>query len=160
MIALQEELDWDVYRRYGLITDDEAARLVAEPGSVPDIDLGLRAFEIVLARKVESGEVETQWFARHRSMPVTEIPKEWPEQYRDVVARRIELIERDRNIGLIERPECKRRWQSEPWEAKERRRAHDVAARPVRGAVALVRPGRPAPPDDGQPSGRPAPRRP
>ncbi len=120
MIALQEELDWDVYHRYGLLTEDEAAGLVAEPGSVPNIDLGLRAFEIVLARKVASGEVETQWFARHRSTPVTEIPKEWPQEYRDVVARRIEMIERDRNIGLIERPECKRRWQSDPWEAKER----------------------------------------
>jgi hypothetical protein len=74
----------------------------------------------VLARKVARGDVETQWFARHRSTPVTEIPEEWPQEYRDVVARRIEMIERDRNIGLIERPECKRRWQSEPWEAKER----------------------------------------
>ena len=120
MIALQEELDWDVYHRYGLLTDDEAADLIAEPGSVPNIDLGQRAFEIVLARQVESGEAETQWFARHRSTPVTEIPKEWPEEYREVVAKRIEIIERDRNIGLIERPECKRRWQSDPWETKER----------------------------------------
>ena len=64
-------------------------------------------------------KVETQWFARHRSTPITEIPAHWPEAYRQVVARRIEVIERDRNIGLIERPECKRRWQSEPWEDKE-----------------------------------------
>jgi hypothetical protein len=120
MVSLQEELDWDVYHRYGLLTDEEAAGLVAEPGSVPNIDLGLRAFEIVLARKVASGEVETQWFSRHRSTSVTEIPKEWPQEYQDVVARRIEMIERNRNIGLIERPECKRRWQSESWEAKER----------------------------------------
>jgi hypothetical protein len=119
MIALQEELDWDVYRRYGLITEEEAAGLVAEPGTVPLIDLGLRAFEIVLARRVESGEAETQWFTRHRSTPMTEIPKDWPQEYQDVVARRIELIERDRNIGLIERPECKRRWQSDTWESKE-----------------------------------------
>jgi hypothetical protein len=120
MISLQEELDWDVYHRYGLLTGDEAAGLIAEPGSVPDIDLGLRAFEIVLARKVASGEVETQWFARHRSTPVTEIPEEWPQEYREVVARRIEMIGRDRNIGLIERPECKRRWQTDKWEDKER----------------------------------------
>ena len=31
MIALQEELDWDVYHRYGLLTDDEAVGLIAEP---------------------------------------------------------------------------------------------------------------------------------
>lgn len=119
MIALQEELDWDVYCRYGLISGDEAAALIAQPADVPELELGERAFEIVLARRVEAREIETQWFARHRSTPITEIPKHWPEAYRQVVARRIEVIERDRNIGLIERPECKRRWQSEPWEDKE-----------------------------------------
>ena len=119
MIALQEELDWDVYHRYGLITDDEAAELVAAPGSVPDIRLGERAFEIVIARRMKAGELETQWFARHRSTRVTEIPEGCPEEYRAVVAKRIEFIERNRNIGLIERPECKRRWLSETWEDKE-----------------------------------------
>ena len=122
MIALQEELDWDVYHRYGLITDDagggpdRSARLRSES------ELGQRAFEIVMARKMERGELETQWFARHRSTPITEIPKDWPEPYRQVVERRIEIIETNRNIGLIERPECKRRWQSDPWEEREARR--------------------------------------
>ena len=32
------------------------------------------------------------------------------------------MIESNRKIGLIERPECKRRWQSEPWEVREARR--------------------------------------
>jgi hypothetical protein len=122
MIALQEELDWDVYHRYGLLTDEQAVDLIAAPGSVPNLKLGQRAFEIVLARRMERGELETQWFARHRSTPVTEISKDWPEDYRRVVERRIELIESNRNIGLIERPECKRRWQSEPWEVREARR--------------------------------------
>src|SRR5262249_14963258 len=40
--------------------------------------------------------------------------------YREVVQRRIETIGRRRDLALIERPECKRRWQSEPWESKER----------------------------------------
>lgn len=40
MIALQEELDWDVYRRYGLISDDEATGLIPESGIVPEIKLG------------------------------------------------------------------------------------------------------------------------
>ena len=64
----------------------------------------------------------TQWFARHRSTPIAGIPRDWPEPYREVVAERIKLIERDRNIGLIERPECKRRWQSGTWEQKEQAR--------------------------------------
>jgi hypothetical protein len=120
MIALQEELDWDVYHRYGLISDEEKAEVVESPSSVPVIGLGERAFEIVLARQMGRGELETQWFARHRSVPITEVPARWPGSYRRVVETRIELIERNRNIGLIERPECKRRWQSEPWEARER----------------------------------------
>jgi len=122
MIALQEELDWDVYHRYGLLTDEQAAELVAAPGSVPDLHLGERAFEIVLADRGDEDEGAAQWFARHRSVPITEIPQEWPEEYRRVVERRIEIIESNRNIGLIERPECKRRWQSEPWEVREARR--------------------------------------
>jgi Domain of unknown function (DUF7008) len=112
--------NWDVYRRYGLLNDTEAAELVPKPESVSQLGLGERAFEIVLARRVQRGELETQWFARHRSTPITEIPEHWPQEYRDAVAKRIETIERNKNIGLIERPECKRRWQSEPWETKER----------------------------------------
>lgn len=121
MIAFQEELDWEVYRLYGLLTEEEAAELVADSDSVPGIKLGERAFEIVLARKMAAGEVETQWFARHGSTPITEIPEHWPEAYRRVVEKRIEMIEkRPQTIGLIERPEYKRRWASEPWEKKEK----------------------------------------
>jgi hypothetical protein len=75
-----------------------------------------------MARRMERGELETQWFARHRSTPITEFPADWPDDYRKVVERRIALIESNRNIGLIERLECKRRWQSEPWEVREARR--------------------------------------
>jgi hypothetical protein len=120
MIAWQEELDWDCYRRYGLLTDSEAATLLADPDDLPEIQLGERAFEIVLARALENGEVESQWFARHGSTPITEIPERWPAAYQEVVQRRIETIGRRRDLALIERPECKRRWQSESWEAKER----------------------------------------
>jgi hypothetical protein len=119
MIAMQEELDWEVYRLYGLLSEDEAAELRADPDGVPELRLGERAFEIVLARKCAAGDEETQWFARHGSTPITEIPADWPEGYREVVRRRIEVIGRRRDLALIERPECKRRWQAEPWEKKE-----------------------------------------
>ncbi|WP_329259570.1 BREX-2 system adenine-specific DNA-methyltransferase PglX [Actinoallomurus sp. NBC_01490] len=121
MTALQEELDWEVYRLYGLLTEEEAAELTAQPESIPDLRLGERAFEIILARKMAAEEIETQWFARHRSAPTTELPTHWPEEYRRVVERRIEKIEKlPRTIGLIERPEYKRRWQTELWEKKEK----------------------------------------
>ncbi|MGR9107054.1 MAG: BREX-2 system adenine-specific DNA-methyltransferase PglX, partial [Gammaproteobacteria bacterium] len=86
-----------------------------------EIGLGERAFEIVMARQMDRGELATTWFERHRSKPVTEIPDHWPEEYRRLVERRIALIESDRNIGLIERPEYKRRWNQEPWENQEKR---------------------------------------
>ena len=71
-----------------------------------------------MARKMAAGELETTWFERHGSTPITEIPAEWPEDYRKLVEQRIELIETDRNIGLIEQPEYKRRWNTEPWESQ------------------------------------------
>ncbi|MBP2334568.1 hypothetical protein JOF41_000746 [Saccharothrix coeruleofusca] len=122
MIAEQEELDWDVYQRYGLLSDAEAAEVVIpDPATVPGLNLGERAFEIVLARKMAEGKVETQWFARHGSTPITELPAHWPEEYRRVVEARIALIEKRRDIALIERPECKRRWATEPWEKQQER---------------------------------------
>ncbi|MEU6155932.1 BREX-2 system adenine-specific DNA-methyltransferase PglX [Actinosynnema sp. NPDC047251] len=122
MIAEQEELDWDVYRRYGLLSDAEAASVVIpDPSTVPALNLGERAFEIVLARTVAAGETDTQWFARHNSTPITELPTHWPDDYRRVVEARIDLIYKRRDIALIERPECKRRWSVEPWDKQQER---------------------------------------
>src|SRR5437764_670052 len=70
---------------------------------------------------VAVGEQQTSWFERHGSTPITEIPGHWPEWYRKTVERRIELIETDANIALIERPEYKRRWNREPWEKQVER---------------------------------------
>ncbi|WP_307847474.1 BREX-2 system adenine-specific DNA-methyltransferase PglX [Streptomyces sp. F63] len=124
MIAAQEELDWQVYGLYRLLTGAEVARTTVPPekrASVPGVRLGERAFEIVLARKAAAGEVETAWFERHRSTPVTEIPDRWPDWYREIVQARIDIINsQPKGVGLIERPECKRRWSAEPWEKKER----------------------------------------
>ena len=146
MIALQEELDWDVYRRYGLLTDEEAADLVAAPRISPgNSSWGSGHLRFVLAKRRRRGEGETQWFARHRSTPITEIPAHWPGEYRQSLSGGSSFIESNRNIGLIERPECKRRWQSEPWEEQGTGGPADLAAGPVRGAVAVVRAGRAAP---------------
>lgn len=121
MIALQEELDWQVYRLYGLLEDP----LEAHPSEVPEVVLGERPFEIVLARKMAAGEIETKWFERHGSTPITEIPAHWPEPYRRLVERRIQAISENPWIALIEQPEYKRRWNREPWEEQERRALRD-----------------------------------
>lgn len=116
MIALQEELDWEVYGAYGLVQHLTAPDI----DTIPPVKLGERAFEIVLARKVAAGELETAWFSRHHSTPITEIPAHWPDWYRAIVQNRIDVIEKRKDIALIERPECKRRWASEPWEKREK----------------------------------------
>lgn len=121
MITLQEELDWRCYRLYGLTGDELTLRdAVGAPIEAPTVRLGERAFEIVLARRMASGEDETTWFARHGSTPITEVPRHWPADYRALVERRVVRLEQDRNIDLVERPEYKRRWNVEPWEELER----------------------------------------
>ncbi|MFD7393519.1 BREX-2 system adenine-specific DNA-methyltransferase PglX [Streptomyces virginiae] len=117
MIALQEELDWQVYSLYNLHADD--LRVTDDPTdqAIPGIALGERAFEIVLARRVAAGEASGEWFKRHGSTPITEVPAHWPAAYREVVQRRIDAIESNRAIGMVERPEYKRRWATEGWDA-------------------------------------------
>ncbi|MET8676845.1 BREX-2 system adenine-specific DNA-methyltransferase PglX [Streptomyces sp. NPDC004647] len=117
MIALQEELDWQVYSLYKLHPED--LRVSEDPSSpdIPELALGVRAFEIVLARRVAAGEASGEWFKRHGSTPITEIPAHWPAAYREVVQKRIDAIESSRAIGMIERPEYKRRWATEGWDA-------------------------------------------
>lgn len=115
MIALQEELDWECYHLYGLLP--EGLRCVKPP----PLHLGERAFEIILARKMAAGEEESAWFERHGSTPITALPVAWPADYRRVVEQRIAIISKDRNIGLIEQPESKRRWNTEPWAEQQAR---------------------------------------
>lgn len=74
-----------------------------------------------MARRMAAGEIETTWFTRHGSAPITELSAHWPADYRTLVERRIELIHGDRFIGLLEKPENKRRWNTEPWHVREQR---------------------------------------
>nr|WP_237540259.1 BREX-2 system adenine-specific DNA-methyltransferase PglX [Streptomyces sp. SID4917] len=117
MIALQEELDWQVYSLYDLYSEDLRVSEDPDDPNIPALALGERAFEIVLARRVAAGEASDEWFKRHNSTPITEIPAHWPAPYREIVQKRIDAIESNRAIGMIERPEYKRRWATEGWDA-------------------------------------------
>ncbi|MCK6557260.1 BREX-2 system adenine-specific DNA-methyltransferase PglX [Candidatus Binatia bacterium] len=97
----------------------------AVPADLPPLQLGERAFEIVTARKMAAGELTTAWFERHGSTPITALPSHWPEAYRRLVERRIEVIETNPYVRLIEQPEYKRRWNTEPWEARQDRAVRD-----------------------------------
>jgi hypothetical protein len=116
MIAVQEELDWHCLHLYGVT---HTLLTVPEGTEPPPLRLGERAFEIVLARRIAAGEVESAWFSRHRSSPVAELPMHWPDWYKSLVERRIDLIDSNRNVALVERPEHKRRWNQTPWEDLE-----------------------------------------
>ncbi len=111
MIFEQEELDWEVYRLYGLTNAD----LTYSGSAIDGIMLGERAFEIDLARRVEAGVEEVAWFKRHQSTPITELPDAWPNDYKALVLRRLELLNSDRAVRLLEKPEFKRRWATADW---------------------------------------------
>lgn len=113
IIALQEELDWYVYNLYGL-TDE----ILCYEQPLPAIELGQRAFEISLARSIEQGESETIWFEHHGSTPITEIPGHWPADYQELVQKRLEIIESNPSIKLIDNMDHKRRWSRESWDVR------------------------------------------
>jgi hypothetical protein len=114
MMALQEELDWHCYRLYGIIDED----LTVPPDQVPPLRLGERAFEILMARQGRA----TTWFDRHErhgSRPITEPPPHWQEVYRKILCCRLDVMQTNRDIGLIEQSEYKRRWNLPAWEEME-----------------------------------------
>jgi len=113
MISLQEELDWHCYELYDLLDED-----FNYSQDLPELSVGQRAFEILMARKIKAGQLATTWFERHNSTPITELPNHWPDDYKQLVERRIQLIETNKNIRLIEQPEYKRRWNTEPWDSQ------------------------------------------
>ena len=83
MVALQEEIDWLCYRLYGLVEPDRGED--ESHYDLPGLKLGERPFEIAMARQMAAGELQTSWFERHGSTPITEIPGHWPESYRPLV---------------------------------------------------------------------------
>jgi hypothetical protein len=115
MIALQEDLDWKCYAVYSLTES-------LYSGSLARLKTGERAFEISLARRMAAGDREPAlWFERHRIAPLVSAPSHWPAEYRDLVERRIALLESSSTIGLVERPEYKRRWTFAPWVEQEKK---------------------------------------
>ena len=110
MIALQEELDWQYYQIYKITNES-----LTYDNQLPSVHLGQRAFEIVLARQIALGKIKTVWFERLHAVKTTEIPSDWPEEYKQLIQKRIDLIEKDKNVSLLEQFQHKRRWQVTPW---------------------------------------------
>lgn len=119
MIATQEEMDWQCYVLYSLLRNDDKRQGHFSCENPPEIALGERAFEIVLARRVAAGATRTTWFERHGSTPITDLPAHWPQDYRLVVQRRIALIEQHPTVRLLEQALYKRRWNTPDWAEQE-----------------------------------------
>ncbi|UTX28289.1 BREX-2 system adenine-specific DNA-methyltransferase PglX [Pseudomonas aeruginosa] len=113
LVALQEELDWCVYSLYGL-TDSG----YCYDGDLPAVRMGQRAFEIKMAKdlRVEGeGESNLIWFERHGYKPCPEIPSDFPRDYKELIKLRLEAMDVNPWIKILERPEYKRRWMEINW---------------------------------------------
>jgi len=113
MVFLQEELDWETYRLYGLVEDDLTCG-----GDTQPLPPEQRAFEIILGREILEGGEHTAWFDRHGRTPIREVPSEWPGEYRALVQRRLDAIAENPSLRLLEQPEYKRRWATPSWESQ------------------------------------------
>lgn len=103
MIARQEEMDWLVYKAYGLI-DDPGGPL---PGDDLDLEREMRPF--CLWARAEGGYDEA----------VSLIPDDWSEARRKAWMHRLALIRDNEHIRRIEKPVYKRRWD-EQWKVGTR----------------------------------------
>jgi hypothetical protein len=109
MVALQEELDWLTYQSYGLLEDVD----VVSPDKIEPLSPGHRPFEILAARADEDAPVEEKsaWWDRHGHPKVTEIPDHYSAAHRARIQVRMDLIEDDDKLQLLESFPFKRRWQ-------------------------------------------------
>lgn len=111
MVALQEELDWQVYVAYGLVDESLAP---SDPEIVP-IEPNERPFEVRLARAIADGSEQSAWFTRHGREPLTAAPTKGSQAWRDLWQARYDAAESG-FIKMLERPEYKRRWAGATWD--------------------------------------------
>jgi len=103
--------------------------------------VGERAFEIKLAQELAENGGSNAWFTRHDATQTTEFPAEWPEAYKTLIENRLTVMETERFIKLIEKPEFKRRWMSLEWEKQEqeaKEEAKGVATTLIENAQASI----------------------
>jgi hypothetical protein len=111
LVALQEELDWQVYAAYGLVD----ASLAPTNPQIVQIEPNERPFEVRLARSIADGHDQSTWFDQHGRTPLTDAPHNGSETWRDLWQARYEAAESG-FVNMLERPEYKRRWVGRTWE--------------------------------------------
>lgn len=110
MVALQEELDWLTYGSFNLIDPVETVA----PDTIEPLAPGHRPFEILFARADDDADPDEKsaWWARHGHDRVTEIPELYSPAHRARIQARMDRIEEDPRLQLLEAPAYKRRWQT------------------------------------------------
>lgn len=110
MVAKQEEIDFEVYRLFGLVSQSNDAGAYAERGIEP----GSRPFEVQLVRD----GIRTSWFSRH-GYPTPGVEK-----------RALSDLSLSADVLILEQPVYKRRWLHTDWAAgvEAARRARTLAA--------------------------------
>jgi hypothetical protein len=137
MVALQEELDWTVYVAFGLVSESELVDL----SELEPIASEHRPFAIRLARAQAAGSATMHWFDAQSVIPCVEIPDTYRCDTRDRIKKRMTLAFEISDVGLVETPECKRKWEPANWASSLREEAFLWLAERVEQAAA----GRPKP---------------
>ena len=118
MVALQEELDWLTYGTYRLI---EPVPTVG-PDNLEPVTPGHRPFAIHLARLDEEADDDERstWWSRHGHDRATEIPDRYQGAQRQRMQDRLDAIDADPRLQLLETFAFKRRWQLPDWDKEVR----------------------------------------
>lgn len=128
LCAVQEEIDWLLYEQLGLLTHDEARELAglratALPGFPHELDADLgrhvrvfpgdRPFEIQMRT---SGRASS-WIARN-GYDTAPGEAAYEPFYQALLRARARVVATNREIGILESPEHKRRWTLRDWNAE------------------------------------------
>ena len=114
LVFEQEELDWEVYRLYGLIEVD----LTYSGSAIDGISSGQGLLRLISPAVSKRATEETAWFERHGSTPITELPGPGRTTTRPSSSGGLTCSTSDRGIRLLEKPEFKRRWATTGWDTQ------------------------------------------
>jgi len=108
MVSLQEELDWAVYRSYGLLDSPEQED---SPDAIEPIESSARPFAIQLARSAAAGDSSHYWFDAMEVQALCEVPTDYTAETRSRIEQRLKHIQNSEKLQILEAPEFKRKWE-------------------------------------------------
>jgi hypothetical protein len=131
MVALQEELDWTVYTAFGLVDEPEPPPI----DEVEPLASEHRPFAIRLARSFAEGSATRYWFDAMGVSPSQEVPSSYQAETQERLRRRLAVLESNAEVGLLEAPEFKRKWEPLTYPEEVQYSAFHWLARRVEAAM-------------------------